>query len=486
LEDSEDASGELEARQLRCLSVLSVVLENTTLSTDDNAATTPFFQLIILCVESLNEVVRQAAISCLTRYAILCRTPDTIASDIRPVLCRVAKNEEEIIEVRAQALLGISDLHAIFPDEAHSVDFSELLSQLLGYENDQLKVIAAECCAKSLLSKSLRNGNEELLARLAVYYFELDASIRISSSSDNTDTEVAAMRISDIGNPARLQQLLSLFFPAFCMGGHDNRKDFARSLKPLVQLVTPRTASKQVKKLPIAKMIDYVCSTIELAQDATGASQNNSTTEIEKKKRADESDNNERLNDNRQPKSRLLEYLVLALTSVSEVLLESRQHMAVATMRALCKKLGTKGAHLADLLSDAAKEGIESDIISLVVKLRENIEELEGAIDDHYAAGPLEDLEAVLSHVKEPDEESPVAATSTDDVVVDRDDDEVVVRNAISNEEDDESGENCDCDGAPSEEAFSKEGTPAPAYISSTASASSECQEGDSSSFSED
>lgn len=222
-EDDDDASNENNQNnnlcQIRILSTLLIVLEQVSGSVNSMGLLDTFSDSIVAAVTTNSNLVREAGVSCLGKYALL-MSESKVVAEFKPLLLQVASSKSERVEVRAQALLALCDLALLFDgvlgpnappsstadekDETNDVSFVFLLSEMLCHSNFAVVVIAAEVAAKLLFAGKL-NDHPSLAAHLVAIFFDSDL---LKSNTDEDSDEV-----KEIGNPVRLQQILSLFLP---------------------------------------------------------------------------------------------------------------------------------------------------------------------------------------------------------------------------------------------------------------------------------
>ena len=73
------------------------------------------------------------------------------------------------------------------------------------------------------------------------------------------------MTLLNIGSPVRMQQLLSLFFPAYGMRGTKCKSALVSCIEPMLSAVAERLNQKGVKvsDWSMARMVEYVESLLE-------------------------------------------------------------------------------------------------------------------------------------------------------------------------------------------------------------------------------
>ena len=382
--------------QIRILSILSVVLEQVSGNTSSMGLLDTFSDSIVTAVTTNNNLVREAGVSCLGKYALL--LPETkIVTDFKPLLLQVASNKNEKVEVRAQALLALCDLALLFDgvlgpissstaneeEEANDVSFVFLLSEMLCNSNPALVVLAAEVAAKLLFAGKL-NDHPTMVAHLVAIFF--DTNLLKSDADEDFD------EVKEIGNPVRLQQILSLFFPAFSIKSREGRATLANCIKPLLSIVSEKLSKKKRGKKatawPIAKMVEYVCSNIDLGEEEA--------KKMEGARHSHDGEKEEEDNSPCKPSSTLL-----ASIAIAEFLTESSVGCTTTYLRAICKIVGG-----ADII-------LEEEPFENLSILKKSMDEAAMVVTDSTSIRSLETLVELLDEI--PDEEEEEEEDEEDD-----------------------------------------------------------------------
>jgi hypothetical protein len=198
-----DAS-EAAFRQLRIVSIVGVVLEYTTRSLSDDFIA-QFSDQILPAIISQDGMVREAGVCCLGKYSLL---GQNAAMEYRPLLLGIAANKKEGKEIRAQALLAMSDLAMLWDGMTDEVDCMDLMTEemirvslpsllldILDNESPGLVVVAAEICSKLIMMGRVQDT--ETLAKLLVIYFDPLFNAFSSSAPAEEDEDggcITAMR----------------------------------------------------------------------------------------------------------------------------------------------------------------------------------------------------------------------------------------------------------------------------------------------------
>ena len=347
--------------QLRRVSILTLVLENTSPRMAGHASLKSFIKHVVPAVnDDTNPMIREAGVGCLGRLALLSEEANVLA-DFKPLLLGIVSNEEEKMEIRAQAMLALSDLTMLFDNmllpvdvDGKEVHFVSYVSDMLQNKNPSVVAVAAEVAAKLLFSGKVQDYN--LVAALLVVFFDK----KYDGFDENDD-------VQEIGSVYRMQQLLSLFFQAYAKKGFK-----------LVPAIGPMLAATAIKKrgrkvFPIAKMIEFVYSMAE-----------------------------EGLDENKETET-LTNNALLVCLELSNFLLCNCDNISTTSLRTLSKLLGGADVDL-DKSSNAE-----------LVELKERVNELTMLISDDPA---LESLETVVELLEEVVQEVGEEQKDNDDELV--------------------------------------------------------------------
>lgn len=373
--------------QIRILSILSIVLEQVSGNANSTALLDAFSDSIVAAVTTNNNLVREAGVSCLGKYALL-MSESKVVTEFKPLLLQVASSKNERVEVRAQALLALCDLGLLFDgilgsnsttadeeEKTNDVSFGFLLSEMMCHSNSAVVVIAAEVAAKLLFAGKL-NDHPSMVAHLVAIFFDADL---LKSNTDEDSDEV-----KEIGNPVRLQQILILFFPAFSIKSKEGRTALINCIKPLLSIVSEKQSKKKKGKKatawPIAKMVEYVCSNIDLGEEEA------------KKMKASKGgrDDEKEVGETGPAKA---SSTLLASIAISKFLTESCDGCTTTYLRAICKIIGG-----ADIILE--EEPFESLSI-----LKKSMDEAAMIVTDSTSIRSLETLLELLEEVPDDEEE---------------------------------------------------------------------------------
>lgn len=263
----EDGPGD-PCNVLRILSILTVVLENASTDALSHSLFRHAQSVIFPALTHPSTVVREAGVSCLGTLG--CFTPKlTVTVDFKPIMLEVASNDKEKLEIRSKALLVFSDWTLLFPEMLHpyKIDdtktcFFAIVEEMLHHTNLSVVAIAAEISIKLLFSR--RVCESSLVGRLLVLFF---------SPHPQIGTHVDLGDAKEVGNMARLQQLLSIFFCAYCVKSECGRNATLDSVEFALSCAVKEAVQRSSKKkinFPFLKMIQFVCDTVECGSEVDG------------------------------------------------------------------------------------------------------------------------------------------------------------------------------------------------------------------------
>mmetsp|Transcript_34184 Transcript_34184/g.38902 ORF Transcript_34184/g.38902 Transcript_34184/m.38902 type:complete len:915 (+) Transcript_34184:101-2845(+) len=227
-----------EQVQLRIVSIMTPVLESTSIILHEEH----FMNHAISALMSQNDILREAGVACLGRLALF-------SHECNPTLLEVMTKEDEMVDIRAQAVLAVTDWTMTHNDEGTSQELQSHVSRLLVHENTSVNALAAEVSTKLLLGGQVKNP--EMIASLLCLYFDK----KFEDAKDKNDIEV--------GSVYRMDQLLCLFFPAYSMKSQDNKLLLLAAMTPMLAKVTYDRPKGSRRTWPIAKLVEYFYSTLQ-------------------------------------------------------------------------------------------------------------------------------------------------------------------------------------------------------------------------------
>lgn len=282
-DNNDDGDDLVISRRIRILSVLTIVLEKASARIASHPAIiSGFAKHIVPAVtnENTNGLVREAAVTCLGRLGLF-TDQETVLKEFQPILLRTATNEAEPMEVRAQAVLALADWSMLFPtalkpypvsvvqrEEPKMISLVDLVTELMDHPVSSVCAIGAEVATRLLFS-GLVCDSKWLAQLMSLFFADIDSA------------EESSLAESEMGSPVRLQQILSLFFPAYAVKSWAGRAALIQSVEPLLEIVLLDTKKKKTKGKgsskkkknerkkvpPIVKMIEYLCSIVDLGTE---------------------------------------------------------------------------------------------------------------------------------------------------------------------------------------------------------------------------
>ena len=380
-----ESLGELQENHLlRILSIIIVVLENATSALASSQCIECITNQVLMAVKHENDLIREAAVSCFGKLGFF-SNQETVLSGYKPLLLTIASDTEENVEIRAQALLALSDwsilmgdIDSCTPVRQSNISVSRLVSNLM-VDSDEpaFKCIAAEVASKLLFSGKILNNR--WLAQLVIIFF--DAELTDLADAEEENAEETAVK--QPGSAVRLQQLLSIFFPAYCIKSQHGSQELVNSVTPMLEIASDKQSRKKKsrgsKSVPYAKMLGYISETVRAAEESR-----NSGGET----KADRDKETPSPSDVPQLSSDLSIGMQLA-----EFLSKKSGDLSVTVLRTLCKILG------------ACSLG-ESEPVQALARLKRFVEELGMEITDVTCLRAIAPLEQDLAEVASNDDET--------------------------------------------------------------------------------
>lgn len=417
-------------RLVRILSILTVFLETATNQLSSNPAVTEFAQLIVPSVTHTDSFVREAAVGCFGKLGLF-TDETTIVSEFKPILLQVASCEDEELGVRGQAVLALSDWSMLFSEcltpslvDGEELSFSKAVRTMMDDASAAAVCISAEVAAKLLFAG--RVCDSEWFAKLLTIFFDPRMEDMLEDNDD----------VTEVGSPVRLQQLLTLFFPAICMKSDGAGRDaMMGSILPLLETVysKPQKTSgkgKKSKKVtwPVAKMIQYICSAIDNGkptsddEDTVVQGQDDKLTGEQEQG----SNNVPEADDKVETDAVSLNSTsLLAGVQVAEFLAKSGLELTDTEARALCKFLST------------VDFDVDDEDINNISSLKRHMEDLGMMLTDATSLRYLASLNDLLADIEVNDDDEEEEEDETEDSDEEVDDDEGEEEENVGNDEDD-------------------------------------------------
>jgi condensin complex subunit 3 len=368
-----------DSRLLRILSILTIVLENASSKISTNAAVQEFARSIIPAATHSNPLVREAGISCFGKLGLF-TNESTVLEEFKPILLKAAFDEDEKLEIRGQALLALSDWSMLFSDilrpcnvEGEDLSFLDLVKRLMIHPRQGIAAIAAEVAAKLLFSG--RVCESTLIAQLMLLFFDPTMA---EAAGDSDDSEV-----KEVGSPVRLQQLLSLFFPAYCINSEIGRDAVLGSISSMLNMVDQKPRSKKRNAgVPVVKMIEYICSIVDAGRRISSQAER---AELSTSDASSQNSQNAIM-----PSTALVSSL-----QVAQFLIEESSNLTNTTVRSLGKFIGAR-----------AYIDVQSEPRTHLLLLKERLEELGMLLTDATSLRSMALLNDALVGIESEDEEN--------------------------------------------------------------------------------
>lgn len=360
--------------RIRLLSIFSIVLENGPSSLSSHTILADMEKIVFAAINdsTSSDEEREIAIHCLGQLGLF-SLEMTVLDEYKPLLLEAAASKEETMQCRGHAMLALSDLALLFPrvlqplqfENGSTLSFASLMEDMMMHRNRHFSSLVAEVAAKLLFSG--RVCDSSLLARLLVLYFDPSKPCQ-----EDEDAE-----ITEPGNPQRMQQLLSLFFPTFAVKSEVGRNALIGSIQCALE-VSLKPLSKKSKKRPLAfpmvKMVEYICSVVMASIEA-----------IVKK---DEADNGGGKAGTESNGSSSPSTGVLAGLQVARFIAQKEGELTVTQLRSLSKFVGNQDIEPSDFKTVHLRH------------LKECVEELEEIVSDATSLRGLRPVMEALSKVE--------------------------------------------------------------------------------------
>lgn len=310
-------------RKLRILSILTFVLEKVGPNDMQNTDLITFSGCVIPAIRNDNELLREAAVICMGKLGLF-MSASNVKDDFQPTMLRILHDDSEKYEIRAQAVLSLADWSVL---NELNMEFASFLSTAVERESfpKGLVAVAAEAVMKLLLQGKISNYN--WLAALLVILFDPSHSV----TEEDGD-------VTQVGNFARLQQVLTVFFPAYfsqkvgdfeaCLNCLPIAIDIAIAKMNDRKKASARGIGRKSTKStwPVSKMIDYV---VDVAKNAAAV--------ISKV----EGDNDNESDERSDNPSNVAVTLIVAV-HLSHYMNQKMDEIGTTLLRSLCKWIGSQ------------------------------------------------------------------------------------------------------------------------------------------------
>jgi len=379
---------EIEAHHIRSIEILSVVLDNISPNMTSSPILKQFSKNILPAITntSFGSLVREAGVNCLGRYAILL-DEDTVIDNYKTLLLEIVYNEDEKLSIRAQALLVLTDLSLIFDrillpvvlskSGELEISFVDILLSMLSQSKSVLMIISAECASKLLFSGKVHH--ETLVGHLLMIFFDKN----LVKNSDTLSKDEA----TEVGSSIRLQQLLTIFFPSYCIRSLLGKLTLISSIKPMLGLINDdmcqKVKGRRCTTWPIAKMIEYIINTVEKAEEIESATNISKTVDIDE----DELRPISKVSKTKKNSS------ILSLAEVITSFILQEENLQNAYLRTLCKTLSS------------FEFDIEVEDQRTLLSLKRNVDELTMLLTDDTALSLLETFHETFNNVMSEDDD---------------------------------------------------------------------------------
>jgi hypothetical protein len=351
---------------LRILSVLGTCLESLTRYVPDQSMLSEWEALLIPCMSHANDIIRESSIVCLGKLGLLVNF-DTVERQYKPLIHALMTNETEQESIRGQAMLVLSDW--ILQYEKITLDSSnqssvmllkEVVGDLLEGKQSTIVPVVAEIATKLLYNDMVQSS--DWIARLLILFF--DQGLIQSAEFEDISAE-------SIGSPIRLQQHLSLFFPAYCNKTEKERCCMLNSISFLLEYSflpsTKKNGKKRSRASSSIKPIEYICTVVEGGKEYVAES-NTVANSISQD---------------------VFNSSVSAAYQIASFLLKEENALNLTQQRALCKFIGNVPIDTSFGIKESHKQ------------LRHQLEELTMTISDPACLQSLESALAFLEGFQE-------------------------------------------------------------------------------------
>merc|ERR1712238_264797 len=231
-------------------------------------------------------------------------------------------------------------------------------------------------------SKLLFSGkvhHETLVGHLLMIFFDKN----LVKNSDTLSKDEA----TEVGSSIRLQQLLTIFFPSYCIRSLLGKLTLISSIKPMLGLINDdmcqKVKGRRCTTWPIAKIIEYIINTVEKAEEIESATNISKTVDIDE----DELRPISKVSKTKKNSS------ILSLAEVITSFILQEENLQNAYLRTLCKTLSS------------FEFDIEVEDQRTLLSLKRNVDELTMLLTDDTALSLLENFHETFNNVMSEDDD---------------------------------------------------------------------------------
>ena len=256
---------DIDLAQLRSLQVAAWTIQNQTVNkSSPTAEGSPVEAFIPMVLQSLQQPIkdlRSAALRCLGLLGI---SSEKHCESFAGIVLQVASANQEDSFIRCQAIESLTDMAMVHSDELISQDtLVTLLVRMVDCGMPLIQRIAAEASAKLLFSGRIVKS-PALLARLVRLYFSpIDTDDTESEGYVNFSNPQAKKCEASKGSEVYLDQLLSIFFPAFFSAGGDRGSVIVDSVVHLISNCAMHVRDGISTTMPLQKITEQLLSWCE-------------------------------------------------------------------------------------------------------------------------------------------------------------------------------------------------------------------------------
>lgn len=260
----------VELAQLRSLQVAAWTIRDKTA----NTRAAPVDALIPMVLQSLQQPIkelRSAALCCLGLLGISC---EQHCESFSGIVLQVASANQEDCFIRCQAIESLTDMAMVHSDDLISQDnLASLLCRMIDCDTALIQRIAAEASAKLLFSGRIVKS-PVLFARLVQVYFCTETSVEEESNGYALFSN-AQWKHNGLakGSKEYLDQLLSIFFPAFLSAGEDRSAVAVDCVASLISNCAMQVRDGAVENVPLLKMVENLLAWCEFSPSPASSQQ---------------------------------------------------------------------------------------------------------------------------------------------------------------------------------------------------------------------
>lgn len=253
---------DIDLAQLRSLQVAAWTIQNQTATKKSSlVGSSPLEVFIPMVLQSLQQPIKELRSAALRCLGLLGISSEKHCESFAGIVLQVASANQEDSFIRCQAIESLTDMAMVHSEQLISEDnLVTLLTRMVDCGTPLIQRISAEASAKLLFSGRIVKS-PALFARLVrIYFSPIESDDAESEGYSNFSNPQSKKCETTKGSEAYLDQLLSIFFPAFFSAGGERADIVVDSINFLISNCVMNIRDGIADTFPLQKMSDHLLS----------------------------------------------------------------------------------------------------------------------------------------------------------------------------------------------------------------------------------